>query len=159
GRAPPGQPGALRREVRRCRVRERDRKLQLRPYPGRHPDHPAAGDERPPGVRPPAAAREQEESMTESNAPPIAFHELLRVLWRRRMLVIIPWAVALVTGVAVAVLLKPVYVSSVTMLMERPQQLTGNLGVVSGGVSPDAQADIMREQVQSSLFLSTVAQS
>jgi len=64
--------------------------------------------------------------------------------------------VAVLGGVAGAFLLPPVYESSVTLMLERPQQMPGNLSGVVSGPSPDAQADLMREQVRSSLFLRSV---
>lgn len=81
--------------------------------------------------------------------------ELLRVLMRRRLLLLGPWLAAVAIGVAAALLLPPVYVSSVTLLMERPQ-LSGPLGGMVRGIDPAQQAEIMREQVQSSLFLRSV---
>jgi len=81
--------------------------------------------------------------------------QLLRVLMRRRLLLLGPWLAALALGVAAAVLLPPVYVSTVTLLMERPQ-LNGPLGGMVHGIDPAQQAEIMREQVQSSLFLRSV---
>ena len=47
--------------------------------------------------------------------------EVMRLLARRRWLLAIPWAVALAAGLAGAFLLKPVYMSSVTLMLERPQ--------------------------------------
>jgi capsular exopolysaccharide synthesis family protein len=97
--------------------------------------------------------------MTDLASPPPAIDLLqtLRVFWRRRWLMIAPWALATVVGGVLAFTLPPVYTSSVTLMFSKPQQLTGKLGdVPSGPVSADAQADVMREQVKSSLFLSGV---
>ena len=80
--------------------------------------------------------------------------QLIRVLQRRRWLLLMPWAAAVLAGVAAAFLLKPVYVSQVTLVLEQPQALTGPLGgMVRGGVSGDQQAEMMREQVHSTPFL------
>ncbi|MEO5618475.1 MAG: Wzz/FepE/Etk N-terminal domain-containing protein, partial [Candidatus Eisenbacteria bacterium] len=93
-----------------------------------------------------------------STAPrPIELQELLRMAARRRWLLLGPWLAALVCGVAAAFLLKPVYFSSTTLFLERPQQLSGPLGgMVGGSDNTDQQAEILRDQVQSSLFLRTV---
>ena len=85
--------------------------------------------------------------------------EMLRVLSRRRWLVALPWLLALGVGIAAAFLLKPVYFSSTVLLLDRGQALQGPLGTISGGPDVDQQADIMREQIQSSLFLKSVVAS
>ena len=82
--------------------------------------------------------------------------ELLRVFWRRKWTLIVPWAVALVIGVAAALLLPPVYSSTTVMVLDRGQSMQGPLGNLSPGLEVEQQADIMREQVQSSLFLRSV---
>jgi|GEM_PF-1172814 len=95
----------------------------------------------------------------ERGAHPPAFdlHQVGRMLARRRWLLIAPWAVAVLAGTAAAFLLRPVYFSGVTMLLERPTKLTGPLGgIVGGGTAAEQQAEVMREQVQSSLFLRSV---
>ncbi len=80
--------------------------------------------------------------------------QLTRVLLRRRWLLLLPWVAAVLVGVAAAFLLKPIYVSQVTLMLERPQALTGPLGgMVGGGVSSEQQAEMMREQVRSTPFL------
>src|SRR5262249_27586976 len=66
------------------------------------------------------------------------------------------FSLALVAGIAGAFLLKPIYESSVTLVLERPTQLSGQLGDIGGTVNPDAQADLMREQAKSSVFLRSV---
>lgn len=89
--------------------------------------------------------------------PPLDPGELLRVILRRKWLLLLPWTVAIIAGVAAAFLLKPIYFSSVTLQFERPQQLTGTLGGIGGGAqSDDQQASLMRGQVQSSLFMRNV---
>jgi uncharacterized protein involved in exopolysaccharide biosynthesis len=91
------------------------------------------------------------------NAQTLDVRETMRILWRRRMLLIIPWAIATLAGMAGAFLLKPVYVSSVTLMLSRPQQLAGGLNEIGhSNTTPDVQADAMREQAKSSLFLSNV---
>jgi len=90
-------------------------------------------------------------------AKAVDLQDLLRMLGRRRWLLIGPWVAALACGIAISFLLKPVYFSSTTLLLERPQQLSGPLGgMVGGSDNTDQQAEILRDQVQSSLFLSTV---
>jgi capsular exopolysaccharide synthesis family protein len=86
----------------------------------------------------------------------IDFQELLRMASRRRWLLIGPWLAALACGVAAAFLLKPVYFSATTLILERPQQLSGPLGGMVGTDNTDEQAEILRDQVQSSLFLRSV---
>jgi capsular exopolysaccharide synthesis family protein len=84
-------------------------------------------------------------------------NQLLRVVARRKWLLIVPWTVAFIGGAAAAFLLPPIYFSQVTMLLEHPRQLSGPLGgMVGGGGTADQQAEVMREQVQSSLFLRSV---
>lgn len=85
--------------------------------------------------------------------------ELLRVLARRKWLVALPWLLAVAIGVAAALLLKPVWFSNTVLLLDRGQSLQGPLGSISGGPDVDQQADIMREQIQSSLFLRGVVAS
>jgi len=83
--------------------------------------------------------------------------QLFRVLARRRRLLLLPWAASVVVGVAAAFLLKPIYISQVTLMLEQPQALTGPLGgMVGGGVNPEQQAGVMREQVQTTPFLRSV---
>jgi len=81
----------------------------------------------------------------------------MRVASRRRWLLIIPWLAAVGCGVTAAFLLKPVYFSSTTLMLEHATQLSGPLGgMVGGGDNFDQQAEVMRDQVQSSLFLRSV---
>lgn len=96
--------------------------------------------------------------MNEPHRPaPLDLQQLLRVIARRRWLLVIPWAIAALAGVLAAFLLPPVYFSQVTMLLERPTKLAGPLGgMVGGGSGAEQQAEVMREQVQSSLFLRSV---
>lgn len=95
---------------------------------------------------------------TRGMAPPDA-GELVRVFGRRKWLVALPWALAIGIGVAAAFLLKPVWFSNTVLLLDRGQALQGPLGTISGGPDVDQQADIMREQIQSSLFLRSVVAS
>lgn len=92
-------------------------------------------------------------------AAPLDTGEMLRVLVRRRWLVLLPWLLAVAIGVAAAFLLRPVWFSNTVMLLDRGQALQGPLGAISGGPDVDQQADIMREQIQSSLFLRGVVAS
>ena len=92
----------------------------------------------------------------ESSSPAVDFRVIFRMLMRRKLLLLLPWSVALLAGIAAAFLLPPVYFSNVTLLLERPQNLAGPLGGMVGGGNPEQQAEIMREQVQSSLFLRSV---
>lgn len=83
--------------------------------------------------------------------------QVIRVLLRRKMLLLLPWVAAVLVGVAAVFLLKPVYVSQVTLVLEQPQSLTGPLGgMVGGGVSGDQQAGMMREHLHSTPFLRSV---
>ncbi len=83
--------------------------------------------------------------------------EILRIASRRRWLLIGPWAAALLAGIATAFLLKPVYFSATTLLLEKPVALNGPLGGIVGGTdNTDQQAEVMRDQVQSSNFLRQV---
>jgi len=98
--------------------------------------------------------------MSSSSDPtPLEPRELLRVLARRKLLLLLPWGIAITLGVLAAVLLPPVYMSNVTMLLERPQALNGALGGVVNPLDPERQADLMRDQVQSSVFLRGVVTS
>lgn len=89
-------------------------------------------------------------------APAMDPAELLRTMMRRKWLLLLPWLAALAIGVAAAFLLKPVYFSTTLLLLDRGQAMQGPLGSISGGPDVEQQADIMREQVQSSLFLRSV---
>jgi succinoglycan biosynthesis transport protein ExoP len=80
--------------------------------------------------------------------------QLIRVLLRRRWLLLLPWVAAVLVGVTAAFLLKPIYVSQASLMLEQPQALTGPLGgMVGGGVSGEQQAEMMREHVHSTPFL------
>lgn len=93
----------------------------------------------------------------EETSKPLDLNEILRILLRRRWLLLAPWMAAVGLGVAASVLLKPVYFSTVTMTIERPQALSGPLGgMVGGGLSTDREAEVMREQVSSTYFLKSV---
>src|SRR5262245_18240193 len=92
-------------------------------------------------------------TMTGEQHTGLDLHQLLRVAMRRKMLMLVPWAIALVLGIAAAVLLPPVYFISVTLLLERPQALSGSLSNMVNPFNPDRQADIMRDEVQSTVFL------
>lgn len=91
-----------------------------------------------------------------SERTPLDVGEMLRMLWRRRWLLIAPWAAAVVVAVAAAVLLPPVYVSRAMLVLDRGQSLQGPSGQLSGGSGLDQQAEIMKEQVQSGTFLRAV---
>ena len=82
--------------------------------------------------------------------------DVMNVLWRRKLLLVTPWLVALLVGVVAAFMLKPVYYSRVTMVLERAQQFSGRLGEMIPGSRAGEQAEIMREQVKSSVFLRSV---
>ena len=88
---------------------------------------------------------------------PVDLLETLRVFWRRKWLLILPWTVATLVGAVLAFSLPPVYTSMVTLVFTKPTPLAGKLGdVPAGAVNTEAQADLMREQVKSSVFLSGV---
>ncbi|NOT34593.1 MAG: AAA family ATPase [Candidatus Eisenbacteria bacterium] len=89
--------------------------------------------------------------------PSIDLRDIARMLWRRRWLLVVPWFAAALVGLTFALLLPPVYTSTVVLFFEKPQPLAGTLGGVSSGpTNADAQADVMREQLKSSLFLGSV---
>ena len=89
-------------------------------------------------------------------AAPPDVRDMARMLLRRKWLLIVPWGISVICGIAAAFLLKPIYVSSVLLQFQRPQALTGNLGINGGAQSADQQAGLMRGQTQSSLFLRNV---
>lgn len=89
-------------------------------------------------------------------APPLDPGELLRVLGRRKWFLLLPWLTALVIGVVAAVVLPPVYFSTARMFLDRGQNLTGPLGQIGSGVDLEGQANIMKEQVQTTPFLKSV---
>lgn len=91
-----------------------------------------------------------------AEAQSLDLRQIVRVLLRRKLLLLLPWAVAVAAGVSAAFLLEPIYFSNVTLMLERPQSLSGPLGGMVGARNPEQQAEIMREQVQSSLFLRSV---
>ncbi|HET7225764.1 MAG TPA: Wzz/FepE/Etk N-terminal domain-containing protein [Candidatus Eisenbacteria bacterium] len=92
-----------------------------------------------------------------NEASHLDLRQIVRVLGRRRWLLVLPWAGALAVGLALAFLLPPVYYSSVTMVIQQPQMLTQQMGdLVHTGPTADQQADLMRQQVQSTLFLHQV---
>jgi polysaccharide biosynthesis transport protein len=80
--------------------------------------------------------------------------QLARVLLRRKWLLLLPWFSAVLVGAAAAFLLRPVYVSQVTLVLEQPQTLTGPLGgMVGGGANGDQQSEMMRAHLLSTPFL------
>lgn len=88
---------------------------------------------------------------------PLEPREIARMLWRRKWLLALPWATAVVIGVVAAFVLPPVYFSSTILVLDRGQSMAGPFGSsLQGGPDVEQQADIMREQVQSSLFLKSV---
>ena len=92
-----------------------------------------------------------------SHGNQLDLREVFGVLRRRRWMALAPFGIATLAGLVLALSLPPVYVSTVTLLFEKPQALPGNLGGVGGGATdPGSQADVMREQVKSSLFLNSV---
>ncbi len=93
---------------------------------------------------------------TTSDHPSLDLRELLRVLARRKLMLGVPWAIALAIGIAAAVLLPPIYFSNVTMVLEQPQALSQALGGLVTAGNPERQADIMRDEVQSTSFLKEV---
>src|SRR5262245_60581116 len=93
---------------------------------------------------------------SEPQTPRVDFRVVLRTLTRRKLLLLAPWAIAIVIGLAAAFLLKPIYFSTVTLLLARPQSLSGPLGGMVNGGNPEQQAEFMREQVQNTLFLRSV---
>jgi len=88
--------------------------------------------------------------------PPMQLTDLLRMVLRRKVLLFVPWVCALGLGIAMAFLLPPVYFSTVTLLLERPQQVTGALANMVNPFDPEKQAATMRDQVQSTSFLREV---
>ena len=97
--------------------------------------------------------------MTPNSSSPasIDVRDIMRIIVRRKWLLIIPWVAALGAGLAGSFLLRPIYVSEVKLVLERPATLAGRLSEAVGAQrNSDAQADVMREQVKSSLFLSNV---
>lgn len=98
--------------------------------------------------------------VTPGTPSPLDPQELLRIASRRRWLLFGPWAAAILCGIATAFLLKPVYFSATTLLLEKPVALNGPLGgIVGGSDNTDQQAEIMRQQVSSSIFLRQVIAS
>ncbi len=89
-------------------------------------------------------------------AAPIDPSELFRMMWRRKWMLLVPWITAITIGIAAALLLKPVYSSTALLVLDRGQNLSGPLGNLSPTLEVEQQADVMREQVQSSLFLKSV---
>ena len=95
--------------------------------------------------------------VTPGTPSPLDPQELLRIASRRRWLLFGPWAAAILCGIVTAFILRPVYFSSTTLLLEKPVALNGPLGGIVGGTdNTDQQAEVMRDQVQSSLFLRQV---
>jgi len=69
---------------------------------------------------------------------PVDAREIMRVLWRRKLLFLVPFSLAFTAGLSGAFLLKPIYVSQVTLVLERPQQLSGQLRPISCASRPRA---------------------
>src|SRR5207344_1076303 len=84
---------------------------------------------------------------------PLDLGDLIRVARRRTLLLVVPWLAAVLIGVAAALLLPSVYFSNTSLLLERPQSLSSSLSGMVNPISPERQAEVMRDQVQSSSFL------
>src|SRR5262245_32589682 len=94
--------------------------------------------------------------MSESQAPQIDLRDIVRVLVRRRWILALPWSIALLAGLAAAFLLKQVYLSTVKLVLEHPPQVSDKLQNLLPNRTTELQAEVMREQVKSSLFLTNV---
>lgn len=81
---------------------------------------------------------------------PVDLPEPLRVLWRRRGLLRVPWIAAVVIGLGVAVLTPSVYESPVVLTLERLPAQEAPLPTESGTA---LQADMLGEQARSLPFL------
>jgi len=86
---------------------------------------------------------------------PIDPRQLLRVLLRRKVLLLAPWGVAVAIAAAAAFLLPPIYFSSVMLLLERGSSLGGNLRGMVGSGQSEQKAEVMREVMQSTPFLTS----
>ncbi len=90
---------------------------------------------------------------------PVQIRDLVRIFSRRKVLLLTPWILAVGLGFAAGILLPPVYVSNVTLLLERPQPVSGSLSEMVSPFDPERQASNMRDVTQSTLFLRGVITS
>src|SRR5438094_9827298 len=81
-------------------------------------------------------------------SPPPDLRDTWRVLMRRKVLMLVPWSAAVLGGATLAFLLKPIYFSGVTLLLERPQALSGALGGMVSANGREQQSEVIREHVQ-----------
>src|SRR5512140_2679841 len=82
----------------------------------------------------------------------------LHLLWRRKWVVILPAVLAAVTGVVVTIpqIMKPVYQSSSTLMVEFPQPLSRDLASLVSNPSIGEQIARLNSQIQSNEFLTHI---
>ena len=133
GDARPRQPRAVHGQARRHRVRRRQGHRAS--GPGCVRCWPSRRD-----VAQPDRARSRCYNNAEADARPPSHRrprrstcaDFLRVLTRRKLLLVAAVGASRSAGVAAAFLLQPIYFSDVTLLLERPQALSGPLGGMVG---------------------------
>lgn len=88
----------------------------------------------------------------------IDFREIRRMLWRRRVVILIPMLITVAAGIAGIVLSEPKYASTATLVLETPAPLINEINNATGlNRRNDAGIRILRKKMQASQFLERVA--
>jgi polysaccharide biosynthesis transport protein len=82
----------------------------------------------------------------------------VQVLWKRRWVVLVPTVLAAITGfiVTLPAIMRPVYQSSSTLMVELPQQLSQQLASMVQNRSVEEQMARLSGQIQSTEFLTKI---
>ena len=89
----------------------------------------------------------------------IDFREIRRMLWRRRIVILVPMLITVAAGIAGIVLSEPKYASTATLVLETPAPLIREINNATGlnRRANDAGIRILRKKMQASQFLERVA--
>ena len=89
----------------------------------------------------------------------VDLREIRRMLWRRRLVIVLPLVIAMAAGVAGIILSQPQYSSTATLALETPVPLTRAVAQATGvgGRRDNDGVRILRKRIQSSSFLESVA--
>ncbi len=87
------------------------------------------------------------------------FREVQRMLWRRRMIILLPLTVTVAAAVVGGLFMTPKYQAIATLAVERPVALTRTVAQATGGRRDylDESIRIVRKRIRSSQFLESVA--
>jgi uncharacterized protein involved in exopolysaccharide biosynthesis len=89
----------------------------------------------------------------------VDLREIRRMLWRRRVVILLPLIIAVGAGIGGIILSEPQYASTATLALETPVPMTRTVAQATGvgGRPTDDGIRILRKRIQSSSFLESVA--